>query len=235
MFGGLGDILFFAIVAVAVGYKLFMVLGHRDFGSSDSEEAKKKRAERAEILANNNAKLKDVTNLAEKKPDILPSIEQEEKALVDFGVEHAKAIEQIKEEDPSFSVRKFLDGAAVAFEMVLKAFAQGDRETLKYLLSPVLYQGFERGIIAREQQGNIHQTTLLAAPEIKIKSVQVDDVLVRISLAYSSEQIDVIKNRDGEVVEGDPVKSIRAEDIWCFERKLKARDPNWVLVSTAAE
>src|ERR1700739_4522464 len=60
----------------------------------------------------------------------------------------ARSLFDIQLADPSFETGHFLKGARSAYEIILKAFAGGDRASLKPLLSDEVYKAFD-GEIAK--------------------------------------------------------------------------------------
>jgi len=139
---------------------------------------------------------------------------------------------QIKMADPSFSVGRFLEGAAKAFEMIVAAYARNDTDTLKPLLSADVYARFAAAIQEREERGETMETELVVLKPPKAEAIIVDDMRASIDVRFQSEQVNVIKNREGEVIDGDREHVDSVTDIWTFSRDLSSRDPNWILVAT---
>ena len=139
---------------------------------------------------------------------------------------------QIKMADPSFNVARFLEGAAKAFEMIVAAYARNDTDTLKPLLSADVYARFAAAIQEREERGETMETELVVLKPPKAEAITVDEMRASIDVRFQSEQVNVIKNRSGEVIDGDREHVDSVTDIWTFARDLSSRDPNWVLVAT---
>lgn len=139
---------------------------------------------------------------------------------------------QIKMADPSFSVARFLEGAAKAFEMIVAAYARNDTDTLKPLLSSEVYAQFANAIQDREERGETMETELVVLKPPKAEAITVEGTRASIEVRFQSEQVNVIKDRAGEIIEGDREHVDSVTDIWTFSRDLSSRDPNWVLVST---
>lgn len=139
---------------------------------------------------------------------------------------------QIKMADPSFSVSRFLEGGAKAFEMIVAAYAHNDTDTLKPLLSPDVYAQFASAIQEREERGETMETELVVLKPPKVEAITVEGSRATIDVRFQSEQVNVIKNRSGEVIDGDREHVDSVTDIWSFARDLSSRDPNWVLVAT---
>lgn len=139
---------------------------------------------------------------------------------------------QIKMADPSFSVSRFGEGAAKAFEMIVAAFARGDTDTLKPLLSPEVYSQFASAIQEREDRGETMETELVVLKPPKVESIGVEGTRATIDVRFQSEQVNVIKNKAGEIIDGDREHVDSVTDVWSFSRDLSSRDPNWVLIAT---
>lgn len=144
----------------------------------------------------------------------------------------ALGLKQIGDADPTFSPKAFLEGAKSAYEMIVTAFATGDRKTLKNLLEKDVYDGFEKAIIDREAAGHKIDFTFVGLPKVEISEAEIDRRDARIVVKFNAEVVQATKDKDGTMIEGnaDQVQSIADE--WTFARSPKSRDPNWRLVAT---
>ncbi len=144
------------------------------------------------------------------------------------------AIDAIRRAEPGFNLDEFVAGARGAYEMILMAFEEGDRETLRSLLAPDVFQAFEQGIVAREQAGLRVEARFIGVREAKLDHVAFDpdtriaDVTVRIV----GELITAVRDPENRVVEGDPNEIRRQSDRWTFSREMGSSDPNWLLTGT---
>ena len=137
--------------------------------------------------------------------------------------------------DRSFDKDQFLKGARTAYEMILTAFAAGDRAALQPLLSPDVYNTFDGAITLREQAGEKATLTLVGFTDVKIVAASLKGTTAEITLAYGAQLISATTKTDGTVVEGDPKAMRDVTDVWSFARDARARDPNWTLVATSSE
>jgi predicted lipid-binding transport protein (Tim44 family) len=137
--------------------------------------------------------------------------------------------------DRSFDKEQFLKGARAAYEMILTAFAAGDRGTLKPLLSDEVFAAFNTVITAREAAGHQASLTLVGFSEVKIIAAALKVSTAEITLAFSSRLISATTTKDGSIVEGDASAVQDVTDVWTFTREVRSRDPNWVLVATSSE
>ena len=144
----------------------------------------------------------------------------------------AAGITQIKLADNSFDEDQFVAGARAAFEMVVAAFAQGDTGTLRPLLSNDVYADFAGAIEERQKSGHILETTLVGLQESALVEAEVQGRTAFVTLKFVSDQVNVLRDQDGETVEGDPNQVTTVIDLWTFARNMRSRDPNWTLVAT---
>ncbi|RMD60791.1 MAG: Tim44 domain-containing protein, partial [Alphaproteobacteria bacterium] len=139
---------------------------------------------------------------------------------------------QIQLADKNFDKDHFLAGARAAFEMVLNAYAAGDTKALRPLLSNDVYENFAGAIAERAKAGHTLETTLVGITEAAIVDAELQNKTAFITVKFVSEQVNVVRDKDGNVVEGDPNQVTRITDIWTFARNTRSRDPNWTLVAT---
>ena len=137
-------------------------------------------------------------------------------------------------QDPDFEPNLFLDGAKIAYEMIVIAFADGDRRSLKNLLSREVYDSFASVIDGREKRGEIVESNFIGIEKANILEVVVKAKQASITVKFLSELISTTRNSEGETIEGDPKKTKEVVDIWTFMRDISSRDPNWKLVATEA-
>jgi len=153
---------------------------------------------------------------------------------VDIKSDSGKALAQMKRVEPTFTVHDFLSGAKSAYEMLLTAFENGDRETLRQYLSDEVYASFSKVIETREAEGLKIDATIIGVTEVKLMNAAYDAATREgeIAVRFGSELTSVVRNAKGEIVEGNPHEVIRQKDIWTFAREMGSEDPNWKLVAT---
>jgi predicted lipid-binding transport protein (Tim44 family) len=174
------------------------------------------------------AEFERVIQLPEREPAKVVPIAT---AAADQGAHHA-TFQKMRGFDRQFSADEFLEGARSAFEMVLEAFNDADRDTLKMLLSDEIYREFEASLAALEAEGKKQQTTLLAIVESTITEAELFGARARITVKFVSEQVHLVRDAEGEIVEGDPSQQEAVEDSWVFERTLTSGDPAWKVIET---
>jgi predicted lipid-binding transport protein (Tim44 family) len=144
----------------------------------------------------------------------------------------ATGLAEIKLADPTFDEESFLGGARVAFEMIIEAFARGDLARLRPLLADDVYEKFAGAIKAREAAGETLETTLAGIRILDIVEARMDARVAAVTVKLVSDQINLLRDRGGAVIDGDPAKPVEVVDLWTFSRHTKARDPNWTLIAT---
>jgi predicted lipid-binding transport protein (Tim44 family) len=148
------------------------------------------------------------------------------------NTEVAAGLRAIAEADPTFSPKAFLEGAKGAYEMIVTAFATGDRKTLKNLLEKDVYDGFERAIADREGAGRTVDFTFVGLPKIEISDADFDKRETRVAVKFNAEIVQATRDKDGTLIEGNADQVQTIADEWTFARNPKSRDPNWKLVAT---
>ncbi|HSM40663.1 MAG TPA: Tim44/TimA family putative adaptor protein [Afifellaceae bacterium] len=145
-----------------------------------------------------------------------------------------EGLKDIAAHDRSFDPEGFLNGARLAYEMIVTAFAEGNKTQLKSLLEPDVYDGFVAAIKDRAQRGERIDSTFVGIESAKLTDAEVDGSTARLSVRFVSELISATRNKAGAVIDGDPDASQTVRDVWTFTRDLKSRDPNWKLAATEA-
>lgn len=214
------DIILFAMVAAFLVLRLRSVLGRRDGhegGKSDPLEIRGKKPE----SENNVVQLPDHSEPGEDPP---PGIDEDDPL--------AAGIMKLKAADPGFDVQEFLSGSRIAFEVILGAYTDGDSKALKPLLSSEVFANFNKVINDREQAGESMEDTLVGINKVDIMEAYMEGSVANVTVKYISEQVNVVRDGDGNVVSGDPNAVVEVTDFWTFSRDTKSRDPNWFLVAT---
>lgn len=156
-------------------------------------------------------------------------------SIAPAGSPLAQALTEIELADRSFSAHGFIDGARHAYEMIVMAFSEGDKATLKELLGAEVYKDFVSAIDARAAAGEKLETTFVGLVEAKIVAARLTGRTAEVTMRFVSEIIRARRNANGAIVEGDPTAVQRVTDVWTFARDTRSSDPNWELVGTASE
>jgi len=150
----------------------------------------------------------------------------------DEPVSLSAALAQIKGADPSFDEKHFLQGARGAFQMIVEAFAKGDTATLRPLLADDVYDNFARAIRDRQAAGETLETRVEKIDDADVVEARMDGRTALVTVKFVSEQMNVVRDRNGAVLDGDPNAVVEAVDVWTFARNTRASNPNWSLVET---
>jgi predicted lipid-binding transport protein (Tim44 family) len=157
--------------------------------------------------------------------------EKKEEALDAYGSLSEKFV-AMRAIDREFTVEEFMNGARMAYEMILVAFSKRDRDTLKMLLSEQMYKSFALSLDDAEKEKRFTDTTLLAITSATVKDAKLSGSLATITVAFVSEQIHLIRDENGTIIEGDASSREVVEDEWVFTRTLTSSSPNWTIVET---
>jgi predicted lipid-binding transport protein (Tim44 family) len=144
----------------------------------------------------------------------------------------ALGLDAIVASDSSFDAPRFLTGARSAYEMIVLAFANGDRRALKDLLSREVFDGFDSAIREREQREQKVETRFVGIDKSEIVSADVRDRSAHVTVRFVSQMVTVTRDKTDAVIDGSPDKVADVTDIWTFARDITSRDPNWKLVGT---
>lgn len=222
------DLVFFAVVAVFLVLRLRNVLGRRTghqrrrnpFAAQQSVE----QSDKGKVIS-----LPDRASSAGEGEGVeateRPAAELEE-APVQVGFERIAAA------DRGFTPEEFLAGARGAFEIVVNAYAASDAGALQGLLSDEVFDNFNGVIQARAKAGHKLTTTLVGITSAAVVEAGMQERTAFVTVKFVSDQVNVTRDGEGNVVEGDAEKVVAVTDLWTFARNTRARDPNWTLVAT---
>lgn len=211
------DILIFAMIAAFLVYRLRSVLGKRTGNERPPHDPYSTGG-----AANDTGENEKVVPLPDRsRPDDIPD-----------DAPAAEGLRAIREADPSFSLDEFVEGARAAFEMIVASYAAGDRDTLQPLLSDEVFKNFAGAIDEREAAGQTMEATLIGIRSADVVEAYTEGRVAFVSIKFVSEQIEVTRDSEGEVVSGDPSRVTTVTDIWTFARNTRSRNPNWTLVAT---
>ena len=156
------------------------------------------------------------------------------KGIAETGSPVAGGLDAIVNVDKTFDAKHFVAGARAAYEMIVLAYAQGDRRALKNLLSREVYDGFESAIREREEKGEKVETRFVAIDKADITGAELRGRTAQIRVRFVSQLISVTRDKSDNVIDGSPDKVTDVTDVWTIARDISTRDPNWKLVATEA-
>jgi predicted lipid-binding transport protein (Tim44 family) len=196
------ELIIFAALAAVVLYQLYSVLGRRVGRQPEDQPQPEAAAPQA------------------RAPERVLEPAEDGVALTGLAAVRAR--------DPSFDVGHFLHGAKGAYEMTVRAFADGDRQTLRNLLSDEVYGSFEAAITAREADNRTETVEFLHPPRADMEKVELVGDRAQVTVRFLAELRSRTRDASGEAVDDR-----RTAELWTFERNLKSRDPNWTLTHVA--
>ncbi|MBI2713263.1 MAG: Tim44 domain-containing protein [Rhizobiales bacterium] len=157
------------------------------------------------------------------------------KGVAEAGTPIAGGLDAIAAVAPDFDAKHFLTGARAAYEMIVNAFAEGDRRTLKNLLSREVCDGFEAAISEREKRGETVESRFVSIDNAEITAAELRGRNAQLTVRFQSKLVSVTRDKAGNVIDGSADKVTDVTDVWTFARDVSSRDPNWKLVATEAE
>lgn len=236
--------LIFLVLAVVIFAKLRSVLGRRT--GDDEARVERLKAEQRARAAQREAQDK-VVALPRRERQASPAeadapvpqptaADAEEKVRTFASGDQALAdgMLAIYKADKSFDPEAFVNGARAAYEMIVTAFAEGNRKTLRPLLSREVFEGFDAAIGEREKRGEIIEHGFVGINKAEIIEAELKRTTAQVTVKFVSELISATRDKAGVVLAGDPNKIKEVVDIWTFAREVTSRDPNWKLVATQA-
>jgi len=138
----------------------------------------------------------------------------------------------LRDADPAFDESVFLEGARSAYETIVEAFADGDLQSIRSFLSDTVYGAFKQGVVAREEAGHVSDLKFVGIDHAAIVDSSVNNTQMTAIVEFTSNQVRVTRDKDGNVVDGDPIRIDLVKDRWSFSRRRDSKDPNWALVAT---
>jgi predicted lipid-binding transport protein (Tim44 family) len=154
------------------------------------------------------------------------------KGVAETGSPAATGLDAIVAADSTFDVQHFLTGARAAYEMVVTAFAAGDRRQLRGLLSREVYDGFDAAISERESRGETVDSKFISIDSAAVSGAELRNRTAHITIRFVSKLVSATRDRSGAVIDGNAEKVTDVTDLWTFARDVSSRDPNWKVVAT---
>lgn len=227
--------LVFAILAIFVVWKLRSVLGTRTGTERPPFNPFAKRTPAEPPQPGERGKVIPLPGAAERFPDQSVAANDGQDRWTGFaerGSPVAKGLDDIARADRNFAVQPFMDGARMAYETIILAFAKGDKAALAPLLAKDVFDGFASAVDQRERKGERVETTFVSMDKSTIEDAQVRGRSEQVAIRFETKLITVTRDGAGVVVDGNPETVSDIIDVWTFARDMDSRDPNWKLVAT---
>lgn len=218
----IGDIIILGAIAAFIVLRYRSMLGDKT-GRDPSDIAQKKRDMQPEEVE----RIIQLPQKPEALQPVIPTV-----TFDGYTGEVRESLRAMNRIDPDFTADSFLEGAKSAFEMLIEAYRERDHDTLKMLLAKPVYDQFARALKEEEARGEKAESTLLAITRAEITEASLKGSKAEITVGFTSDQIQVTKDKDGKITEGDVSQEIELDDSWRFARDLKSQDPNWTIIDT---
>ena len=220
------DVILLALLTGFIAFRLYSVLGRRT-GHERSPEDQLRLPDGAR--PNPNPKAAPVKDNVVSLP--------ERAAAAGAGANAspaARGLLDVKLSDRSFDTERFVGGARAAYEMIVTAFARGERDALRPLLSDDVFETFDREIRAREAKKERVDFTFLSLKSARITGAEMKGQIAEVTVTFESEIMLAGYDPSGTLIEGDAKTPHQVTEEWTFARDTRAGDPNWTLIATAS-
>lgn len=219
------DIIILLVVVVLIFQKLKTLLGTRP----DMEERNIAETKATKLIDIINKELEQteqkLSEIKKEEPEIQQSTTEEKTEQSETD----KALSLI----PNFNKENFINSAKKAFELIVTSFSKGDVKTLEMLVNLKLFKKFQEVINQRQNDGITSETDFIGFDSAEITHAEITkNDIAKITVKFISEQVNLLRNKEGEVIEGDEQYIQNITDVWTFERALTSTSPNWLLAST---
>lgn len=223
------DIIFLGIIVLLLVNRLRNVLGTRpssDEPAQNNEPAQTSAASDKIVDISEYRTIESAGGAAKMEHDLAASGDFEENAEV------VQNLKKIKETYPSFDLVDFMQKAPRAFEYIAAAFAKGNKNDLKPLLSPEIYASFEKVINERKERGETAEFNLIGFKTIRLTKAETAGDDVELTVEFETEQTNIVKDSQGQVIVGDPTYIETVTDVWTLRKNMKSGSPVWILTAT---
>lgn len=228
------DLFIYIVIAIVLVVWLRNTIGAKHGSETDRSDIIEKIKERQQQNQKSSADAGRIIDLNIPQQDSAASSKTILDGIsIEGGVDTAKEIVDYMNSDQSFNPKDFVNGAKEAFPMIVEAFAKADLRTLKMLLSDGVYTTFEQAIEDRKNKGETLATDVHVVKDCKIMGIKRIDRMAYIKLRFLAEETIVIRDREGNIIHGNPDKLIAMNDVWTFGRDVKSKDPTWYLYETS--
>ena len=214
------DILILAMIAVFIINRLRNTLGKKTGNEHDI----------ASKFSRDKSNVKESSPDKTIKNDIRDNEKYESSEIFHENPSIDKELKKIHAVDSKFTADDFLDGAKKAFEFIIKKYSDENIGPLKNLLSGGIFKMFESQIKIRAKKKENLDVNIIGIKEATItEAILGKGHVASIKVKFSSEQVQVVKNDKGKVIDGDNNQILSIVENWLFSKNLKSNNPNWVL------
>ncbi len=224
------DLIIFAIIAAVVAYRMYQTLGVLDEGEKEKQQEKAQT-----IIKVKSAKKVEEKPAEELQEDNSELLELDKKYLNLLSASQAGNYHKIREKSSDFYLHKFIKNAEKAFELIITAFVNNDKQSLKKLTSAAISEKFSQEAEQIKSNKQKLDINLISVETQKIKDIKITADQAELTLVFLSEQISQVTDSSGQLVSGDAKKIQEISDIWTFSKDLSKKDPIWLLTKISNE
>lgn len=214
------EIVILAMIAAFLGLRLYSVLGQR------AEHEEEPISHRGESMR------PQVTQADEERLPTRPQNEQQFQEMPQIRPAVERGVREISAVDRNFEILDFIEGAKGAYRVILEAFWNGDRETLKELCDDDVYESFDAAITARDEAEEKLDNRLIRIEEAIIDNASLDGRTARVAVRFVADIAAVTYDKGGAMIAGSLDDAVESRDVWTFMREVNSTDPNWLLDET---
>ena len=219
------DIIFFVLVAAILILRLRSVLGRKTGNEKRPKDI---------FMYQDTALSTDRKKTLGEKKSIKSKFHDKLFTGKENNLNKNTALEKICYFDKNFSTKKFLLGAKIAFQTIIKSYAKGEINKIKHLLSTNVFSIFSKEIISRAKKKYILEHSLISLKSAGIEKINVKFSIADIVVKFVSDQVNLLKNKKGKILKGNDEYIENHTNYWTFSKDLKSSNPNWKLVVTKA-
>ena len=222
-------------IAVFIFMRLRSVLGKRTGHQNPLNKPDSRKPTAKNQASNDNVVTLPNRGKTSNRDDAAANAYAEINSIADSGTQLNDELRELKDADAQFSPDKFIQGSKMAYEMIVTAFADGDKKSLKNLLSREVFDGFSSALQQRQDDGHLVQSSFVGVDDATINAAEISKKTANITVRFVSQIISATYDKDENLIDGDSQQIVEVIDLWTFSRDLRSRDPNWKLVATESE
>lgn len=211
------DLIFLAVIAVIIGWRLFSIIGQDLGGNKDA--------------------FSEMSSMADKKPVVAEKDEQKQADIIDINPAdtplNQTAMDTILSVEPDFDIANFMNGAKICFANTLEAFAEGNKEALEQLLIPESYAVFAESVDTRLENGERSVCQVVGFIKVELLNAEINNDMLEVEVDFTTDQINALYDSEDRVIQGHPTEIVRLQDDWVFVRKIGDTSPNWYVKETS--
>ena len=231
--GSIIDIILFAAVAAFIFYRLRATLGSRTGHEKPPHDPY--AAPQDKRSASDDNVIPMPRREDSDDPELSTELRDPREELQKFAKNNdalLNSLTALVEKDSTFHPRTFLQGARSAYEMIVMSFAQGDKDSLRPMLSEDVFEPFAEVIDGRADRNEMVETQIIGVKKADLVDITMNNQIAEVTVKFVTDLISTTRNADNHVIEGDPNTVSEVTDVWTFARDTESTNPNWILIAT---